>query len=456
MRRSRSSGLRLYCGRRVGRSGYHDGPLRWPGHAEGQCTCDGTCGPSDGCQCRECYNASFPEERTQGAEGRRYCGRRIGRSAYHNGSQRCRGHTDDTCSCNGICGPGDGCQCATCYLETFPESQRLGAEGRKYCGRRIGPEGYHDGPESWCNRLGISCTCTGFCGPIMGCQCRACYFATFANAVDSSSDSLLTPIPAEAVAFDAGEASRVAENVANAVSSATDIAAYPPPPVANFHEVQRSSQSPRSPRSQFRGFEGRMYCGRRIGHESYHDGPLRWRGHSGRCDCNGTCGPANGCQCRDCYLASFPDGRTQGEYGRYYCGRRVGRESYHSGARRWQGHTNENCTCDGACGPSSGCQCRDCYLATFPASHSSTRSSSLVAGVEDEEPTLDSESVPTGIPGHKCVVCYVAAVNVCLVPCGHVCVCTVCGDRLHGQRCPICRQDIAQVVRIYLSGLPCP
>lgn len=77
-------------------------------------------------------------------------------------------------------------------------------------------------------------------------------------------------------------------------------------PVADAaREPQAAQRSPsvgsRLPRP---GGEHRAYCGIYIGKERYFDGPKRW--HAGQqCNCDGRCGPTNGCQCRDCYLASF-------------------------------------------------------------------------------------------------------------------------------------------------------
>uniref|UniRef100_A0A7S4S9A7 RING-type domain-containing protein n=1 Tax=Alexandrium monilatum TaxID=311494 RepID=A0A7S4S9A7_9DINO len=105
---------RVYCGELVGGGSYHSGPHRWSGHGEGRCSCDGRCGPSNGCQCRRCYEATFADER------RRYCGRRVGRAGYHQGPHRWDGHSVQRCTCDGRCGPNNGCQCLDCYRLSFP------------------------------------------------------------------------------------------------------------------------------------------------------------------------------------------------------------------------------------------------------------------------------------------------------------------------------------------------
>jgi hypothetical protein len=40
------AGFTFYCGRKVGRNGYANPCL----------SCDGTCGPTNGCQCLDCHN----------------------------------------------------------------------------------------------------------------------------------------------------------------------------------------------------------------------------------------------------------------------------------------------------------------------------------------------------------------------------------------------------------------
>lgn len=63
--------------------------------------------------------------------------------------------------------------------------------------------------------------------------------------------------------------------------------------------------------------------------------------------------------------------RKLGQDGRYYCGRGVGKSSYHHGPRRWctekygKSQTTSSCSCDGDCGPGNGCQCPPCYIATY-------------------------------------------------------------------------------------------
>ncbi|NXM66979.1 LRSM1 ligase, partial [Serilophus lunatus] len=49
----------------------------------------------------------------------------------------------------------------------------------------------------------------------------------------------------------------------------------------------------------------------------------------------------------------------------------------------------------------------------------------------------------------ECVVCMEQEPQMIFLPCGHVCCCQSCCERLHS--CPLCRQDVAQRVRIFHS-----
>ncbi|NXY22514.1 LRSM1 ligase, partial [Atrichornis clamosus] len=71
-----------------------------------------------------------------------------------------------------------------------------------------------------------------------------------------------------------------------------------------------------------------------------------------------------------------------------------------------------------------------------------------------EEPP--SPAGPTAPPLHwdekksECVVCMEREPQMIFLPCGHVCCCQQCCERLH--TCPLCRQDIAQHIRIFHSA----
>ncbi|KFZ69146.1 E3 ubiquitin-protein ligase LRSAM1 [Podiceps cristatus] len=67
-----------------------------------------------------------------------------------------------------------------------------------------------------------------------------------------------------------------------------------------------------------------------------------------------------------------------------------------------------------------------------------------------------SPVVPTAPPlqwdknKSECVVCMERETQMIFLPCGHVCCCQNCCERLH--TCPLCRKDIAQRIRIFHSS----
>nr|XP_030142761.3 E3 ubiquitin-protein ligase LRSAM1 isoform X2 [Taeniopygia guttata] len=69
-----------------------------------------------------------------------------------------------------------------------------------------------------------------------------------------------------------------------------------------------------------------------------------------------------------------------------------------------------------------------------------------------EEPP--GPAVPTAPPWDEkkseCVVCMEQEPQMIFLPCGHVCCCRGCCEQLHS--CPLCRQDIAQRIRIFHSA----
>ena len=48
---------------------------------------------------------------------------------------------------------------------------------------------------------------------------------------------------------------------------------------------------------------------------------------------------------------------------------------------------------------------------------------------------------------HDCSVCWNSPTNVVLLPCGHMCTCTGCAERVAS--CPLCRQEIVARHRVY-------
>jgi len=52
------------------------------------------------------------------------------------------------------------------------------------------------------------------------------------------------------------------------------------------------------------------------------------------------------------------------------------------------------------------------------------------------------------IDAQLCVVCTLQPRSVAILPCGHMCMCAECGP--HVDRCPLCRQDIQELKKIFL------
>jgi Tfp pilus assembly protein FimV len=68
-------------------------------------------------------------------------------------------------------------------------------------------------------------------------------------------------------------------------------------------------------------------------------------------------------------------------------------------------------------------------------------SSAVPAAHQDTEETM-------------CVVCFDAAKDHLIVPCGHQCVCAGCAEQLTKTRtptCPVCREPIQQTVKVFCS-----
>ncbi|XP_056360765.1 E3 ubiquitin-protein ligase LRSAM1 isoform X2 [Oenanthe melanoleuca] len=68
----------------------------------------------------------------------------------------------------------------------------------------------------------------------------------------------------------------------------------------------------------------------------------------------------------------------------------------------------------------------------------------------EEPPSPAAPALPWDERRSECVVCMEQEPQMIFLPCGHVCCCQRCCERLHS--CPLCRQDIAQRVRIFHSA----
>nr|XP_033816189.1 E3 ubiquitin-protein ligase LRSAM1 isoform X2 [Geotrypetes seraphini] len=82
----------------------------------------------------------------------------------------------------------------------------------------------------------------------------------------------------------------------------------------------------------------------------------------------------------------------------------------------------------------------------------------LISGTQEQSVSYEdqpSQVVPTAPLEHmdgrksECVVCMEQEADMIFLSCGHVCCCPTCSDML--RTCPLCRKDIIQRIRIYLS-----
>lgn len=63
-----------------------------------------------------------------------------------------------------------------------------------------------------------------------------------------------------------------------------------------------------------------------------------------------------------------------------------------------------------------------------------------------DQPAAAPAAVSSDAP---CVVCNETHDLFAIVPCGHVCVCKTCAEKLSGQRCPLCRCKIEQFMQLF-------
>eukprot|EP00929_Paragymnodinium_shiwhaense_P042994 TRINITY_DN22165_c0_g1_i1.p1 TRINITY_DN22165_c0_g1~~TRINITY_DN22165_c0_g1_i1.p1 ORF type:complete len:870 (+),score=189.21 TRINITY_DN22165_c0_g1_i1:58-2667(+) len=92
-------------------------------------------------------------------------------------------------------------------------------------------------------------------------------------------------------------------------------------------------------------------------------------------------------------LDAFTQPPKRGVEDRFYCGMKVGPEGYCNGQRRFcKENNNGTCECDGLCGPWTGCQCRRCYLATFPEEEK-TLFANAALDIGHRKPTVSDTAV---------------------------------------------------------------
>lgn len=96
--------IMIYCGRIIGQSGYKN-PCG---------SCDGRCGPTNGCQCIACFELQSKFTAKTNRNGNKV---HISFDKYHGKKLKyyCGVTRDNYCEdCDHRCGPTDGCQCSAC------------------------------------------------------------------------------------------------------------------------------------------------------------------------------------------------------------------------------------------------------------------------------------------------------------------------------------------------------
>jgi len=79
-----------------------------------------------------------------------------------------------------------------------------------------------------------------------------------------------------------------------------------------------------------------------------------------------------------------------------------------------------------------------------PTTSTSEPTSSIKLAADEAEKKLQQLSDEM-----KCKVCLDNEADVCFIPCGHLCTCVQCANKL--KQCPICRTKIQQSIRTYKS-----
>jgi hypothetical protein len=89
------------------------------------------------------------------------------------------------------------------------------------------------------------------------------------------------------------------------------------------------------------------------------------------------------------------------------------------------------------------------------------RLAALALEAQQIQARLGGSAVPPAAPAPHpdaeetmCVVCFDAPKDHAIVPCGHICVCEACAEKLTKTRkptCPVCREPIQQTMKVFCS-----
>jgi len=314
----------------------------------------------------------------------------------------CGKRADYQCdTCNGCCGPKDGCQCLACEELTSQNRRRvLNSQGIRTV---LSFDRYHTKMyRHYCGQNGdYPCKkCDGKCGPADGCQCSAC----------------------EALDVDMGLILPLLWNRNGVKARQITVTA------GHIHQGEKV-----------------FYCGQQADYSCR--------------KCNGQCGPYDGCQCSAC--AELSEKNRDEKMNALGDRTVVSFDSVHARTyvRYCGGAGMYECTiCDGRCGPSSGCQCPSCaeidhnpLMAQRAITAQPTDLGEVKQDREDkmedieEEEEEDDEDV--------CIICFVNPKSAVLIhgDTGHQLCCIECADLLKqtSRPCPICSTPIDHIIRLY-------
>jgi len=64
-------------------------------------------------------------------------------------------------------------------------------------------------------------------------------------------------------------------------------------------------------------------------------------------------------------------------------------------------------------------------------------------------PSAPSNNTTDTDTGMECIICLDESRKYALLPCGHFCLCENCVARVPNNKCPVCRNEIQDILRIY-------
>ena len=414
--------------------------------------CDGICGPNDGCQCLACAelteisetsgfinsngactNLSFDDWHSQGYK--HYCGKLRG--------YRCT-------SCDGQCGPNNGCQCSACLELTLVNSMRPPNQKKNRDGNLswISFDNYHKNKLlNYCGKQGdYSCSqCDGICGPTNGCQCKSCELLS--SQMPENPIQLETRNGFTFRSFDTYHTHKIqyyCGKYRDVPCVACDKFCGPKDgcpcsscnELTSKNEVQLFNSQGNRTWTSFDSVHSKTfkrYCGK--------------RGNYNCLQCDGICGPTHGCNCSSC---DELDGKNRTSVNNSTSNVTfVSFDNVHSGAyRHYCGKPAPLAcpTCPKLCGP-AGCQCTACAALDAPAIVQTIPKAPISCSPALHEPAPIEDEDDEKL----CVICFSSQRTASIVhgETGHQICCMECAKDLKAKNhpCPFCRQPIEFVIR---------